>query len=56
MTSDKTENDWEPNKAQGIYGLGEGERVLKLQQIFGSLRLELRCRDINEIRIDAGMK
>ena len=30
MTCDKTENDWEPNKAQGlyIYGLVEGERVI----------------------------
>ena len=28
MTSDKTENDWEPNEAQGVYGLGEGERVM----------------------------
>ena len=29
MTSDKTENNWEPSKAQGIYGLGEGERVIE---------------------------
>ena len=44
ITSDKTENDWEPNKAQGVDSLSDIERVvgghlMKLQQIFQFLRL-----------------
>ena len=28
ITSDKTENDWEPNKAQGVDSLSDIERVV----------------------------